>query len=368
MTIFQAETEKPLSYPDDMKRARDHRHDGHARWDRLLEAHLAGTAPFADRLSFFDHAETCDACRDRLEDTCPAAMGLPLVPRVTAPSELRSSIVKLALDERRQSRLALTDDVDFALVLTPAASPAKTGSDAPPAFLPAINARHTKQSPGPFVLRRTRSGRPAIAPTGGARKRPMARGSMFAGSFAACAGAFALLSGDFHAVPVLHRAQGALRGTIDDARKVAFGQPDRRSGAMTVASVRPRGQNRDVRGASTGDAPRAIALRRLEIPEPAYGATAEYRTVPSGGAETAAAFASAAPRDLRASLDVSGGMAEASSAGAVPVPAEWSGGADERAVDIRIGAGESAAADAANLRRVAEAVRATAEDRGAVGW
>ena len=192
----------------------------------------------------------------------------------------------------------------------------------------------------------------------------MARGSMFAGSFAACAGAFALLSGDFHAVPVLHRAQGALRGTIDDARKVAFGQPDRRSGAMTVASVRPRGQNRDVRGASTGDAPRAIALRRLEIPEPAYGATAEYRTVPSGGAETAAAFASAAPRDLRASLDVSGGMAEASSAGAVPVPAEWSGGgADERAVDIRIGAGESAAADAANLRRVAEAVRAAAEDR-----
>ncbi|MGI8908005.1 MAG: anti-sigma factor family protein [Candidatus Sumerlaeaceae bacterium] len=102
------------------------RHE-HARYLRLLERHLDGELAPAERDTLFDHLEFCDECRATLEAEERLLARLRSVPKLIAPSTLRSNIIHQAMREQHERRTPLITDPRFASILDAVAAQMDSG-------------------------------------------------------------------------------------------------------------------------------------------------------------------------------------------------------------------------------------------------
>lgn len=90
----------------------------HSFYQDLLEQHISGAPlPPSARFSLFDHVETCDDCRMILEAEERITARMKSVPRLVAPSDLRSKILSQAIRDHRERTTTPSDDPTVADVL-----------------------------------------------------------------------------------------------------------------------------------------------------------------------------------------------------------------------------------------------------------
>lgn len=82
----------------------------HAYYRDLLEMHLEGEISPANRMLLFDHLEFCDDCRRTLQAEERLSERLKTVPKLVAPSDLRSSILKQAMQDRQDRATPIIED------------------------------------------------------------------------------------------------------------------------------------------------------------------------------------------------------------------------------------------------------------------
>lgn len=103
---------------------------GHARWRHLLELHIDGELDPASRLELFGHLEECDECRNTLEAEERLVDHLSRLPRLVAPSDLRSAILREVTRERAEALQPITEDERYSALLR-GDEPDPTPSEAP---------------------------------------------------------------------------------------------------------------------------------------------------------------------------------------------------------------------------------------------
>jgi len=178
---------------------------GHAYYRDLLEMHLEGDIAPPERMVLFEHLEFCDECRRTLEAEERLSQRLKAVPKLVAPSDLRASIVKQAMQDRKDRVTPVIEDERLAPVLraAPTAQPDEQEDDLP------VFAGVTRPRPS-RVRFLWRQASPYAAYT-----------------FVACAASAALYSGAFRGVPGADRLEATLRSGVREIALLTSGDESR---------------------------------------------------------------------------------------------------------------------------------------------
>ena len=180
----------------------------HSYFQDLLEQHVSGTPlPPEQRMDLFDHIEDCDDCREMLEAEERITARMKSVPRLVAPSDLRSRILSQAIRDHRERTTTPSEDPAVADLLK-SRSPATSGQPDPAAAPATQNSRTTTTADSPHHETMPVFAGVALPRPPGRFRRTWRRASPVLASGLLCIGAVAALySGPFQGVPVAEDAQ-----------------------------------------------------------------------------------------------------------------------------------------------------------------
>lgn len=169
----------------------------HNDYQDLLERHISGAslAP-DDRFDLFDHIETCDVCRQILEAEERLSERMKTVPRLVAPSDLRSKILQEAIRDHRERTTTPSEDPTVADVLQPRTNPIPAPPASSPDDIPVFAG--------------------ITSPRQGRLKRAWRKASpVMATGFLAVASVCALYMGQFQGIPFAGEIQQVVWAAVD---------------------------------------------------------------------------------------------------------------------------------------------------------
>ncbi len=179
----------------------------HSYFQDLLETHISG-APLdpEDRLELFDHVESCDQCRLMLEAEERLTARMKTIPRMVAPSDLRSKILSQAMRDHTERTTTPSEDPHVADLLVTPPQPKQITPAAD--LVPAITSEKQEL---PFF--------PGLVPPRPGRLRTAWRKASpaLATSFLVAASVGALYTGQFQGIPLAGQAQQLVWGVVDSA-------------------------------------------------------------------------------------------------------------------------------------------------------
>ncbi len=182
----------------------------HSYFQDMLEHQISGAALAPqDRLALFDHIETCDDCRQILEAEERITARMKMVPRLVAPSDLRSRILSQAVRDHRERTTTPSEDPTVADILSP-----KSRTSA--ASVAGLGSLATQNDDLPVFAG-------VVVPRPGRVRKVWRRGSpVLATGFLVVAGVGALYTGQFQGIPMADQAQQLVWSAVDSA----LGKPD----------------------------------------------------------------------------------------------------------------------------------------------
>jgi hypothetical protein len=205
----------------------------HARYVDLLERHLDGDISAGDREMLFTHLEFCEECRATLEAEERLLQRLRAVPKLVAPSTLRSNIVQQAMREQHERRTPLITDPRFSALLDNTANELRTSAEN--AFSQdeqtVGDSSGNADMPTFFGVRQPRRSR---------IRQTWRRASPYvAYTFVATAATAALYTGNFRGLPLAQEIQAGVRTvvayTLNHARHTESSEPPVSQGTASSA-------------------------------------------------------------------------------------------------------------------------------------